>query len=360
MSDPWGPPWSNNPNAPAVSEWVYLGEKADFAGDVVMAIFYGIVVILFFQCMDALFCPSNRVRVGVKWGLAVHTVTMFSFVTAFTVAFLHVEPTAYLDNREFPGIDNVLPPGPFGYLYSMRSITNRIPAFMFVLNQWLADGLLLYRCSVIYSMNYWVMAFPCMIYLATFAMGVAWIYVVFMMSDVLSWEIFSQNINYSYFSISFALNIVLTLMIVTRLAWYSRNIQKAMGAPTTVTGLYKRIITMLVESFSIYAINYLIFIALYGANHPVVNTFSPILAETQVIAPFLIILRVVNRRALTKEAIATGSIGSICFKPQGESTGDNTTVAEGVYTSFTEIDGETPGDRVIEIGVQPTEFHNDI
>lgn len=28
----------------------------------------------------------------------------------------------------------------------------------------------LHRCSVIYSMNYWVMAFPCLIYLASVGM----------------------------------------------------------------------------------------------------------------------------------------------------------------------------------------------
>lgn len=41
----------------------------------------------------------------------------------------------------------------------------------------------------------------------------------------------------------------------------------------------------------------------------------------QVISPFLIILRVANRRALTSDAIVSGNVSSLRFDGQGKLTG---------------------------------------
>ena len=84
----------------------------------------GIVVVLFFQCMAALFNPSTRGE-GVKWGLATYTVVTFSFVSIFTAV--------NAVNVWFDDGDTTLHPGRLGYV---------IPDLMFLLNYWLADGLL--------------------------------------------------------------------------------------------------------------------------------------------------------------------------------------------------------------------------
>ena len=84
----------------------------------------GIVVMLFFQCMTALFTPGTRGE-GLKWGLATYTMVTFSFVSIFTVV--------NALNVWFDDEDGTLPPGRLGYV---------IPDLMFLLNYWLADGLL--------------------------------------------------------------------------------------------------------------------------------------------------------------------------------------------------------------------------
>jgi hypothetical protein len=64
-----------------------------------------------------------------------------------------------------------------------------------------------------------------------------------------------------------------------------------------------------------------------------------------VIAPYLIILRVANRRALTSKMIASGSgdIGSMQFRSQGETTGGGESIPDGDLTSsMMEASGE-PG-----------------
>ena len=51
----------------------------------------------------------------------------------------------------------------------------------------------------------------------------------------------------------------------------------------------------------------------------------------QIIAPYLIILRVANRKALTGNMLSSGSkaIGSIRFASQGGSTGDDESLPDG-------------------------------
>jgi hypothetical protein len=92
--------------------------------------------------MGALFNPTNRNGEGVRWGLVAYTAIMFSFVTIFTAMNLDIQSISYIDNREFPGNDE-LPPGPLGYetlIYSKA--ISVVPNLMFLMNNWLADGLL--------------------------------------------------------------------------------------------------------------------------------------------------------------------------------------------------------------------------
>ena len=84
-----------------------------------------------------------------------------------------------------------------------------------------------------------------------------------------------------YFSISVSLNVLLTLMIIIRLVLHNRSARAVMGG-TESGGMYKAIVTMLIESCALYAVNSLLFIGLWGAQNYAESIFLPILAETQV------------------------------------------------------------------------------
>ena len=165
MSDSLGKPWSDNPNAPKVPYWVYFGEKSYFAGVIIGAILYGestytynypfvplsqffcavlgVVIVLFFKCMGVLFDPANRRMGGSKWGFVVHSVAMFSFATIYIAMSINIQSISFIDNREFPGISDAIPPGPVGYQFFIHSKAIGIaPTPMILINSWLADGLL--------------------------------------------------------------------------------------------------------------------------------------------------------------------------------------------------------------------------
>ena len=103
----------------------------------------GMVVVLFFNCIAALFNPIHRRGEGIKWALVAFTVTMFSLETVVTLISLNNLSAAYIDNREFPGNERAPSPGPLGYQVDHYfGVTAVVPNFGAVLNNWLADGLL--------------------------------------------------------------------------------------------------------------------------------------------------------------------------------------------------------------------------
>lgn len=92
--------------------------------------------------MSALLNSVNRPRGSIKWGLAAHTVVMFSLVTIGTGIDAHILRNSFIDDRAFPGAD-AIPPGPLGYQVTLfDKAINVASGCIFILNSWLADGLL--------------------------------------------------------------------------------------------------------------------------------------------------------------------------------------------------------------------------
>ena len=103
----------------------------------------GTLVMLFFRCLAALLNPVNRERGGIKWGLVCYTVVMFSCATVVVGTAQNIASVSFIDNRKFPGVGGSFPPGPIGYQAMTCSGTPGIaPSLGFLLNYWLADGLL--------------------------------------------------------------------------------------------------------------------------------------------------------------------------------------------------------------------------
>ena len=108
-------------------------------------------------------------------------------------------------------------------------------------------------------------------------------------------------------SFSIVLNILLMVLIVIRLGLHRRDVRKVMGGAAGAGGLYKAIISILIESFSLYVINFLLYFGPWVANDGVWIMFLPILHQTHVRFPFLFcfphlqntcLIAVVNRSSL--------------------------------------------------------------
>lgn len=85
-----------------------------------------------------------------------------------------------------------------------------------------------------------------------------------------------------YFIITLSLNILLTIMIIARLASRSRNIQNAMGVSTGTSKLFKAIASIFAESCLLFLINSLLFLPSLIVGGRLAFISFPPLAQSQV------------------------------------------------------------------------------
>ena len=98
--------------------------------------------------------------------------------------------------------------------------------------------------------------------------------------------IVGADIIISSFLISLSLNVILTLMIATRLVLHGRNVQNATWGRDGVTRLYKAIVTMLIESCALYTVCLILWVGPYRAGSSIQFITWPVVGETQVCHAF--------------------------------------------------------------------------
>ena len=92
--------------------------------------------------MGALLNLGERTRERVRWGLVAYVTTAFLFVTVFITATLDRQSTSFINNQDFRGFKDI-PSGPLGHqMFIYSKMICVIPNIMLMLNNWLADGLL--------------------------------------------------------------------------------------------------------------------------------------------------------------------------------------------------------------------------
>lgn len=256
---------------------------------------------------------------------------MFSLTTVAITMFLYTLLISFVDNRGFPGPRHAPLSGPIGYqVFILRGLFAYFPTIVLFLNNWLIEGLLLYRCFVIYNMNYPAIAFPCLMHFASSTLGVL----------ILSQSARRFELVIATYSITHSLNILLTLMIVLRVIIHARGFRNTTGKSCRV---YNTIATILVESCVLYTVPLLLCFIPLAINSSAEYIFLAGCIAAQPIAPFFIILRVASQTAFAPYmAAVSGSNSSIHYNSQRGLAGGSTTNLSP--TSTTRATGEIPGE----------------
>ena len=103
------------------------------------------LIVLFLKCVTSLLNPVYPRGERIKWGLVSYTVLMFAFATVDIATKAQIFSISYIDDCKFPGVEDELFPGLFGY--QLRATTSYkaigvVPIAAFRLANWSADGLL--------------------------------------------------------------------------------------------------------------------------------------------------------------------------------------------------------------------------
>jgi hypothetical protein len=156
----------------------------------------------------------------------------------------------------------------------------------------------------------------------------------------------STNVNYTvpYLSLSLALNIIITLVIVLRLLTYRHRISKVLGSSYGTQ--YTSIAAMIVESAALYSAFSVVFLTLFLLNNPISATFLQSFTQVQIIAMLLIVFRVaqgkgwsqdtMSRVMISKPSVQAIRMGDIGYGSRDGSktfTGSSGLGAHGTYKS---------------------------
>ncbi|KAJ7160006.1 hypothetical protein C8R43DRAFT_881741 [Mycena crocata] len=280
------------PGESAFDLWV---EKSNLNGVLLSGVAYGVLFTISLQTLLLFF---QLPRAKIPWGWVAYVSLMFTLASIGFGGNAKFNELTYIDNRNIPG-------GPNAYTVEFYSIpVNMMEFCAYVVMSWLADGLVLWRFTMIWGYNYWLAIFPGMMFLGSVASSIALVKAIISGSDTF-WAEKSVQLGIAYWSLSISLNIILTTSIACRIWLVRRSIHKSLGAQHTKQ--YFTIAAMLVESAALYAIWGLAFLVCYARNTPMQNILLPPLGQVQGIAPVLILFRVAQGRAWSQTTAATAT-----------------------------------------------------
>ncbi|KAG1764890.1 hypothetical protein EV702DRAFT_1204815 [Suillus placidus] len=297
---------------PNESSQTILAEEGWLQSTVVSAVAYGIDVALYFMCFHLLFQQIiTRTNYKQPLFLLIYITVSFILGTLFIASLADFTQLAFIQDRNYPG-------GPNAFENDMFSIPiDNLGNVTGMLTTLLADALVVWRCMVIYTgcrFPLWIiMIFPWLMFAACIAMALMWLIQVTTTSAY-----FSNSINFTIpiLALSLALNIIITIAIVLRLLAFRYSISKALGSKYGTR--YTSVAAMIIESAAIYSTFSVGFLTLFALNNPIFETFIEPLPEVQMIAMLLIIFRVAQGNAWSKDLVDS----SMSSEPQPTSMGD--------------------------------------
>ncbi|KAJ7293768.1 hypothetical protein C8J57DRAFT_1553113 [Mycena rebaudengoi] len=280
-------------------------ERSFYIGSYITAILYGMHIFMFFFS-NYFLLRSSPDRKESYFYIAYSTVMLLLWTTASSCNAVFGE-FIWIDFRdESAG-------GPAAYLFdNLSSWYNTLGTVSGMGMNFLADGLLLYRCYIIWGSSLKVVALPILIYFGAMSMAILLIYE----SAIPGASFFSGNaVSYGvpYFSLTISLNVILTCAICGRLLSVRNRVRKILGEQHCQT--YTGVVSVLLESALPLTALGIIYVVSYARSSPYSFAFLQIWADFCAISPQLIILRIALGKAWNSETVI--SVSRLVFDRRG-------------------------------------------
>ncbi|KZV71936.1 hypothetical protein PENSPDRAFT_378087 [Peniophora sp. CONT] len=285
--------------APDEPSEAIFAEKTYLQGTVLTGVSYGALFMLYCICMHLLWDRRHRKAPGNTFYM-IYATFILIFNTLNLAGATSFAQLAFIDNRNYPG-------GPAQYENDFYFVTlNTMCNVAYMLGNWLADGLMLYRIWIIFrgsKQSMWlIMSLPSLLYAGAWAMGVL---LLIQLSRSSPWGS-ASNVNWiiPFFSMSLTFNTVVTLVIVGRLYYFRRSMLAAFPG-NTHGDHYTNMAAIVVESSVITAAATLLCLVPLVRGNAVANVFLQPLGEIQSVATLLIIYRIAIGRGWSSDTTAT-------------------------------------------------------
>ncbi|TCD70268.1 hypothetical protein EIP91_004169 [Steccherinum ochraceum] len=297
--------FNRHPWRPQEDEATLNLERNFLAGDLVCGVGYGIQLVLYISCASYLW--KHRKGSRNKLFLLAYITLLLVIETIFVIVQGRTVQVVYIENRDYPG-------GPWQYFLDTQNLAINVMfyATFFVLT-FLNDLLVLWRCWVIWASSGrlvagFVIFFPALATLASFAMGTLWT----LQSSQPTLSMYSalpMAYGTSYYTISVSINIILTILIITRLLIYRRGIMQSL--PADFASQYVSLTAIVVESAALYSVFAIMFLITYAMNDPTNQVFLGFASACQQIATYLIIYRVAEGKAFGTDPMSGATLTTV-------------------------------------------------
>ncbi|KAF8649397.1 hypothetical protein AX16_005838 [Volvariella volvacea WC 439] len=169
---------------------------------------------------------------------------------------------------------------------------------IFNLADLLGELVLMYRCWTIWHKKLYILIVPCIIWCAFFAVLVVSMYRISHMDDVIAPRSMLP-LGTSAFALPLAFNIIVSLLVIGRLWYFSQQQKRTSPNPGTLISLHRALqkhlhnaMLITIEAGLMYIVVQAVLTGLIAAGHPAQLMWSNMAAQIYGIAPTLILVRV--------------------------------------------------------------------
>ncbi|OCH85525.1 hypothetical protein OBBRIDRAFT_798064 [Obba rivulosa] len=276
-----------------------LFQNCFYIGNEFNAILYGVELVLYYLTLKHLVSHEGRQNTKHEKFLIGFSTALLILITIFMATDAVFGEELWVVNQNFPGGTEAW----FGLNVSVWYQTMGT-ASVVALN-WLADGLMIYRCFIIWS-SFLSIIIPSIIFLGTIALGILELWA----SGAPGTDFFAgkaQQIGLAYFSTTIGLEFIVTTLIVIRITTQARHIQDVLGR--SVARTYTSTAALVVESALPLTLSGIAYVVPLGLNSDVTALTGAIYVMFACISPQLLILRVLSGRVWTREISTSPTIG---------------------------------------------------
>ncbi|EJF63788.1 hypothetical protein DICSQDRAFT_101821 [Dichomitus squalens LYAD-421 SS1] len=217
-------------------------------------------------------------------GLLAYATVLFLLATVGYCLQTWLNHRAFIIHRNADG-------GPYTYILSTsRDAPSLATVAIYVVLNWCADGMLLYRFCCIFSSSIWANLMSAAMLVSLIVVGSLCVPNISQLVDNL-WTNTTTIPSLAYLTLSLSINVVLSVAIIVRLCLYRRQ-----TFSSRVAHMYDSVVTMIIESALPYGIVALLTIVACGTSTPMQNALLPMLGQLQAIPPLVIMIRVKDYR----------------------------------------------------------------
>ncbi|KAI0773183.1 hypothetical protein BD413DRAFT_472983 [Trametes elegans] len=298
-------------------------QNAFYIGNNFNTILYGVELVVYYLTIEAVLQRSRRLSSPVPRSDKI----MVAFSTALLLLNTVFVATEAVFGEEMWVVNADYPGGPEAYLGDFASVWYQTfgTAASIVLNL-LSDALLIYRCYIIWA-DVRVILFPFVLYLGTFSLGIAQLVASGLPhSDYFAG--FAQKLGIAYTSCIISLEIIVSALIGVRIVRAARlyraqsqrdgehGSEKEDGTGEDVARAFIGPAALFVESALACTLLGIVYLATFARNSDLSIFFLSIYVMTTCLAPQMIILRIVRRRAWTRETTETIMMSTTMDDPE--------------------------------------------